>query len=168
MTETITHIALRQLGSTIPGIFEALDGVTFSVDTEDRLIIQADHIKNTIQTKDVVKLVSNQKFKWLSRYDNVINSGGVKLYPEVIENKLASILKSPFFIYAYDDAVFGQRPVLYIEDAEVDKDNLVVKLKGLLNEYEIPSQIITMTKFVWTETGKIQRKQTAALFDTNK
>jgi O-succinylbenzoic acid--CoA ligase len=38
-----------------------------------------------ILTNDIVKLISDTEFVWLGRFDNVINSGGVKINTEQIE-----------------------------------------------------------------------------------
>lgn len=168
MTETITHIAVRQLGIARPKEYEALDGVSFAVDNEDRLIISADHLGDKIFTNDVVKLISSQKFVWLSRYDNVIISGGVKLYPEIIEDKLASVLSKPFFLHPQDDPTYGQRPVLYIESDIPISNYLMEQVEKRLDKFEIPSLVIPISKFLRTETGKIKRKQTVASHFANK
>ena len=42
-------------------------------------------------TNDVVELVSESEFRWLGRYDNVINSGGIKLHPEEMEKRLEGV-----------------------------------------------------------------------------
>src|SRR5690606_39963616 len=42
-----------------------------------------------VVTNDLGELVSEDAFRWLGRYDNIINSGGIKLIPEVIEDKVA-------------------------------------------------------------------------------
>ena len=52
-------------------------------DTRNCLVIDAPKVtEEIIFTNDVVDLVSDRHFEWLGRFDNVINSGGIKLHPE--------------------------------------------------------------------------------------
>jgi len=56
--------------------------------------VQALELRYTISeekviTNDVVALQSPTSFVWMGRYDNVINSGGVKIFPEKVEGKLS-------------------------------------------------------------------------------
>lgn len=87
MTETITHIALKKLnGTNSTNYFKALPGVVFEKDERECLVIRADYLsENPIVTNDIVSLVSNLKFEFIGRYDNVINTGSIKVFPEEIE-----------------------------------------------------------------------------------
>ena len=85
MTETITHIAARKLGEKA---FTVLPDVTVSYDDRNCLVIHAPKISDeVIITNDIVELVNENQFIFLGRIDNMINSGGIKLIPEQIENK---------------------------------------------------------------------------------
>ena len=102
MTETITHIAVKKLNQytikkTTPA-YQVLPHVTISQDKRGCLVIKAPNVsEEDIVTNDVVTLFSDKAFEWLGRYDHVINSGGVKLHPETIEEKLATIINERFF-----------------------------------------------------------------------
>src|SRR5690606_39515989 len=71
--------------------------------------------KGILVTNDVVKLYSNTSFKWLGRVDNVINSGGIKLFPEQIEEKLKPKITNRFFIASEPDKTLGERVILVLE-----------------------------------------------------
>ncbi len=117
MTETITHIALRKInGKNKDEGFMAMKNVWFEQDERDCLIIHAPHISNekTI-TNDIVKLKSKTEFEFIGRYDNVINSGGIKIIPEIIEKKLRAFIDQRLFIYGKSDEKLGQKIVLVIE-----------------------------------------------------
>ncbi len=164
MTETISHIAIRNLNGPKKTVFyEALPNVQFSKNENDCLVIDAPLISNeTLVTNDVVELISNKKFKFLGRIDNVINSGGIKIYPEIIEKKLASEIKQPFFIASEKDKALGEKVVLIIEsDYKSKKDEFSVIFENL-SKYERPKKIISIEKFLYTETGKIKRAETLA------
>lgn len=155
MTETVSHIALRQL--TVGNEpFTLLPGIHIDVDERGCLIIlPSDITSEKLLTNDLVELVSDRQFRLLGRYDNIINTGAVKLVPEVIEAKLKPVISADFVISWKKDEVLGQKIVLVIEaDAPICMDEL--DLSGL-SKYELPKEVITLKDFPRTETGKVQR-----------
>lgn len=164
MTETITHIALQQLnGADKSDRFQVLDEFKISKDVRDCLVIKADHIhQGHVVTNDIVEILDHKSFKWLGRYDNVINTGGIKVYPEVIESKIQGIIAKPFFIIGMDDDKLGQVVTLCLESDPFDSDALLIKIKSKLDKFEIPRSILFFDCFQYTETGKIRRRPTLA------
>lgn len=168
MTETITHVAVKRINTVAVrsrNHFNAIHNVTFSKDDRECLIVSASKVSdNQIITNDVVKLISKTEFEWLGRYDNVINSGGIKLFPERIETKLAPLLSNRFFVAGMADEKLGQKLVLVIE-GKMDSEKLFKKLKENVSFelYEIPKLIYSLEKFMETETGKIRRKENLLL-----
>lgn len=171
MTETITHIALSAMNTAASPNFEektytALPKVTFSLDGRDCLVIQAPMISNDeIVTNDLVELISETSFRWLGRYDNVINSGGVKLIPELIEIKLGKIIESPFFIFGAQDELLGQKLMLIVEGHP--KPDLLYDIaqyqrinQELMSKFEVPKQVFFIEEFHRTRTGKVKRSET--------
>ncbi len=160
MTETCTHIAIKSLDINAKDVYNVLPNVIITQDDRGCLVISATTISNeTIITNDVVKLVSKTQFQWLGRFDSVINSGGVKLFPEQIEKKLSQLITSRFFIAGIPDETLGEQVVLVIEtDSEFELDKKV--LSNLLLKYEIPKAIFFVKKFKETPTGKVHRSNT--------
>jgi O-succinylbenzoic acid--CoA ligase len=155
MTETITHIAAKRVGETY---FKTLEHVTITVDDRNCLVIDTPSISDEIIiTNDIVEIFNERQFKWLGRYDNVINSGGVKLFPEQIETKLASKISNRFFITGLPDAVLGTKVVLVIEG---EKYKIVPSIFDSLDKFEKPKEVFFVSKFLETETTKINRIQT--------
>ncbi|PHO01205.1 O-succinylbenzoic acid--CoA ligase, partial [Rhodobacteraceae bacterium 4F10] len=116
-------------------------------------------------TNDVVRLISKTEFEWLGRYDNVINSGGVKLHPEKIEEKLSKVIPNRFFVTGIPDQKLGEKLILLVEGEKNEViSNEVRNLLGL-TKYEIPKEIYFVDKFIETETKKIQRKKTLDLVE---
>lgn len=162
MTETITHIAIRRVNPPKPHKeeipFKTLDKVSVDQDERGCLIIKAPKVSSDpIVTNDIVKLLSYKKFIWLGRIDNVINSGGIKLYPEQIEKKLATHIDVPFFIGGEQDDKLGEKVVLVLETndltaTEIDYSNL--------DKYEVPKALYYTASFVRTANGKINRGST--------
>lgn len=163
MTETVSHIAAKNLseGETV---FRVLPNISIAQDNRGCLTVNAPHLNpKLLQTNDVVSLISNNTFKWLGRFDHVINSGGVKIHPEVLEQKLQNQIKAPFFIAGISDKVLGQKVVLIIEGKakQLDLD---------LNEIEAikrPKVTYFLPKFHRTKSGKIQRQKTLDLLNLN-
>lgn len=114
MTETCSHVALRRLGESC---FQAMPGVWFSVDSRNCLCVNSNGYSfKSLQTNDIVNLVSTTRFIWRGRYDNVVISGGLKFFPEEIERKIIAALGvTGFFITGRDSAKWGQELVMVIE-----------------------------------------------------
>ena len=162
MTETVSHIALRSLnGQNRSNEYQALEGVWFEQDDRECLIIHAPHInEKELITNDIVHLKSKNTFEWCGRFDNVINSGGIKLFPEVLENKITPCIEQRFFISSKKDDILGDKTILVIEGesfSAVGLQNLKVKIGTLLSPYEIPREIVFMPKFEETSSGKVKR-----------
>ncbi|MBA6155360.1 AMP-binding protein [Tenacibaculum sp. S7007] len=166
MTETITHIAVKKLNnfSSLRGtkqsksFYKLLPNVDISQDTRNCLVIEAPKVSGErVITNDVVKIVSKTAFEWLGRFDNVINSGGVKLHPEKIEEKLSSLISNRFFVAGVQDEVLGERLVLVVEGEQKLIDFSAIKN---LTKYETPKQVYFIDEFIETETKKIQRTKT--------
>lgn len=154
MTETVTHIALRRIGEKY---FETLPNVTLALDDRGCLIIDAPFINSEkIITNDLVELISETQFIWKGRVDNVINSGGIKLFPEQIEEKIKPYINRRFFVAGIDDILLGQKVVLVIEGEKFAVEDTVFLELG---KYEKPKEIHFVSKFAETETGKIKRKE---------
>lgn len=155
MTETITHIAARKLGEKA---FTVLPGVTISYDDRNCLVIHAPRISDdVILTNDIVELVNENQFVFLGRMDNVINSGGIKLIPEQIEEKLAHKIHQRFFIASKPDAELGEKVIMVVEG---EKQDLGADLYGELDKYEKPKELVFIPKFQETGSGKVMRKET--------
>ncbi len=161
MTETISHIAVRPLnGKEKSTVFSALPKVNFSQSKNGCLQIHAPEIsEETVATNDVVELISPISFKFLGRIDNVINTGGVKVHPEAVEERLSLHIKQPFFITSEKDGALGERVILIIESEKQLKLEDYTKVFGTLSAYEKPKKVYNRPQFIYTETGKIKRAE---------
>ena len=169
MTETITHVAVKTLASKAQNeqsYFNALPHISFYKDDRDCLVISAPRLGSApFITNDIVELVSETTFKWLGRYDTIINSGGVKLIPEQIEAKLKPLIKDRFIVSAIPHKELGEQLILIVENTDIDADALYTKIKRLqsLTKFEVPKEIFTLKQLVETQNGKIQRQKTTEL-----
>ncbi|SEC92145.1 O-succinylbenzoic acid--CoA ligase [Tenacibaculum sp. MAR_2009_124] len=170
MTETITHIAVKRLNKegSENSFYKTLPNVTLDTDDRGCLIIKAQKVsEEVVVTNDIVELHSETSFEWLGRFDNIINSGGVKLNPEKIEEKLSNIIDERFFVTGVSDTVLGEKLILVLEGDKTSKELLNIKKRlesiETLGKYEKPKEVLAVSKFIETETKKIQRKKTLDL-----
>jgi o-succinylbenzoate---CoA ligase len=159
MTETISHIAAKRVGEEA---FTVFPNVIISQDDNNCLLLKAFNINDElIETNDVVEMVSENQFIWLGRFDNVVNSGGIKLIPEQIEEKLATRIPARYFVIGKPDPVLGEKLVLFVEGEPITIDDNVF---DVLDKYEKPKEVHFVKHFEETPTGKIIRKETASKF----
>lgn len=90
MTETLSHIALRRVnGSEASPAYKPLPGVRLGMDKDGALNLSIPHLHiERLQTNDIAQLRKDGSFIILGRRDSVINSGGIKIQAEEIENQL--------------------------------------------------------------------------------
>ena len=160
MTETASHIALRPLNHTeIIHPYAAIPGVSFSIDHRNCLLIKAPHISDSlIVTNDIVDLVDENHFYWKGRFDFVINTGGVKVFPEDIESKIKPLIPFPFYISGKPDQKLGDKLVIVIEKHNSDAYRLLKnKVEAVLDVFEKPREIIKVEKIRFSESGKVIR-----------
>jgi len=171
MTETISNVALQKLNGGDPqDYFQAFENIGLRLDERSCLCINADYLGEEIVTNDLVELIDRKKFKWLGRIDNVINSGGVKIIPEKIEEVFERVFNSlqiinRFFIIGMPDEKLGQRVVGVFEGSSIDPNLLEKVLKDAVNsltKYELPKEFRFIEQFIETATGKINRPATLA------
>lgn len=152
MTETITHIAAKKIGEKA---FTVLPNVKVAIDDRRCLVIDAKNIsKELIVTNDIVNLISDTQFSWEGRIDNIINSGGIKLMPERIEDKLSTLIPRRYFVSGQPDEILGEKAVLYIEGEPMPIEEAVF---AVLDKLEKPKEVLFIPKFNETATGKIMR-----------
>ncbi|WPR70534.1 AMP-binding protein [Flavobacterium sp. NG2] len=154
MTETMTHIAAKKIGEKA---FTILPNITISQNDKKCLVIDAPKIsEEKIVTNDLVEILNDKQFIFLGRIDNVVNSGGIKMIPELIEEKIAHSINARFFIGGIPDETLGEKLVLVLEG---DKYDFNTSVFDVLDKYEKPKEIYFCPKLIETPNGKIKRKE---------
>lgn len=182
MTETVSHIALRRLnGTSASAVFTALAGVELATDTRGCLTITSAATNfEPVQTNDVVDLFTDPstgktQFRIVGRADRVINSGGVKVQPEQVEQLILQVLAQAstdnttciprLFVAGLPDERLGQRVVLITEQSPLDShewETAQAAIRQELGAYAVPKAMITVARFLETPTGKVDQKATIA------
>jgi O-succinylbenzoic acid--CoA ligase len=158
MTETCSHVALKRITDEF---FTAIAGVTFAVDDRWCLVVNVPHMSiKQVVTNDVVELHSSTAFTWLGRYDNVINTGGIKVHPEVLERKIAKIIGegNTFFVTGVPHPMWGQLVVMAIVAEPEAIPAIEAKLSQNLDHRIMPKKIIAVDGVKRTANGKIIRQ----------
>jgi O-succinylbenzoic acid--CoA ligase len=174
MTETVSHVALRRLngGDANADVYTLLPSVQAGVDERGCLHV-AGLMTNgeLIQTNDLVEFESDRTFRWLGRADNVINSGGVKIILDKVDEAVAKVLYQAgkdinFFSWYESDEKLGQKLVLFIEkqSGEIEPEKLLTQIRTHLSVFETPKHVYFADRFQKTATDKIDRRQTANMF----
>ena len=152
MTETITHIAVRNL-TRGENEFTALPGISI-FERDSCLLIKPKHLSiDSVLTKDIAVLTEKNKFILIGRKDFIINSGGIKINPEAVEKKLSEYLKEKFIVSSISDDILGEQVVL------VFHENIPKNYKAAFNKlekYELPRKVFVLKKFP-QKNGKIDR-----------
>lgn len=166
MTETVSHVALRKVILTnISSPFIALPHVTFEKDTRGCLVIHAPNVTNkSLITNDIVDIKSPTTFIWKGRYDYIINSGGVKINPEEIEQRLAPFINDPFFIGGIPNAQLGSQVTLFLEGKEKTRNWKQIFKNAGIEAYQKPKEIFYLDYFDYTSSQKIRRNTTISRF----
>ena len=158
MTETLSHIAMRRLsGSEASEGYTPFPGVHVSTSAEGTLVIHAPAVNpDTLLTNDLVEFDAQGRFRILGRRDNTINTGGVKIQIEQVEDALRPHLLFPFVITSVPDAKFGERIVLLVENTRTDHP-LISPAIAALPPYWRPKQVFSVPQLPKTGTGKPDR-----------
>jgi len=172
MTETVSHIALRRInGPQRNQYYNVLPGIEIATDARGCLKIKGSITDDKwLITNDMVDILDGRQFAWKGRIDNVINTGGIKVFPEEIESRLEQIFHDwnilhRFFVTGMKDARLGQKIVLIMEakPSDMNPNALLAKLKPLLPQYLCPKALFLLDQFVYTSNQKLDRAKTKAL-----
>ncbi len=165
-TETISHIALQKInGPDRQDYFQLLPEVSATTDERHCLVVQAPHL-GTVVTNDVVELFDGNKFRWIARYDDVINTGGAKVNVGKIESVVAEVfndlgLRRRMFVGGLPDKKLGEQVTVFVEGepfGQSEESLLLKKIQPLLGKYEVPRAFKYLSRFEETASQKIDRR----------
>lgn len=158
MTETLSHIALRRLnGPDASPYYTPFPSVSLSLSADNTLVINAPLVTDeTLVTNDVAELLPDSRFRILGRKDNIINSGGIKIQIESVEEALRPVISVNFAITSVPDPKFGEAVVLLIEETEPARKSLADALETI-PKYQRPKHVLQVEAIPLTGSGKIDR-----------
>lgn len=152
MTETLSHFALRDI-SAKQTYFKLLPGFEISINENQCMkVYHKTILPEKIVTNDIVEIHSKDTFSFKGRLDNVINSGGLKVNPETLENEWSAFLPFKFIISSEPNSIYNHRIIMIINRLNILTKNDII---NLLNENRVPSRLHPKEIYYsesWTET----------------
>lgn len=161
MTETASNIAMKNLSNN-ENFFTPYAGVEITT-VQGHLAVIIRDVDLKLETTDLAVIKGN-KFKIMGRMDDVINSGGIKIHPAILEPKIKNILAGlkifrNLYITKKDDHDLGEKAVLVLEGSPIKDTHFILEiLKRELPQYKAPKEIEFADKVHFTNTGKVIRK----------
>lgn len=164
MTETLSHIALRHVnGPKRSDWYTPLRGVSLSISADDTLVITAPHLGVTeLVTNDLAEIRADGTFRILGRRDAVINSGGIKIQAEEIEQRLSAGTGLTLLAVPAPDSILGQCVALLWEGEDDAESSLQAAIQSL-PAYHRPRIVRHLPLLPRTATGKLSRAQAIEL-----
>jgi len=167
MSETYTHFAFRRISGTDPQTcFKVLKGISIELDSRGCLVVDVPGVTvGKVVTNDQARLCGQDEFEWLGRFDNLINSGGIKINPEKLEEKIRKILDIglEIVVSGIPDQRLGEKVVLVIQSSQDSEDlplaDWFSSLRKTLQKPELPGAVYIIPEFPRNEAMKILRKK---------
>ncbi|MBV8327961.1 AMP-binding protein [Chryseobacterium sp.] len=160
MSETLSHIALRQLMPEQEDYFTVFENVSVSLDERECLTIFAPAVNDEVlKTNDLVEIKEGGQFKFLGRIDHVINSGGAKIFPETLEAFVKKVIPNEALFLGIKDESLGQKLILIIEGTR--SEDILNKISEIRFEksFHKPKEIIFIDEIPRTPNGKVSRME---------
>lgn len=159
MTETASHIALRQVSHT-PVAFTPLPGVKLSLDHRECLCIKREDFE-PVQTNDLATLNSDGTFEIIGRFDNVIITGARKVIPDDIEAGLSDFITGDFAVSWVSDDKWGALITLCITDptwtTSERRQTLAEEIYRRFEPHQRPRLLAILDAIPRTPMGKLDR-----------
>lgn len=166
MTETASHIALRQVEETGNVPFKTLPGITVKLNADGCLVVNLP-AKRPLKTTDIAEVLSPTEFRILGRADNAIITGGIKVIPENLEALIGPFIAFDYALTSLPDEKWGERLVMAVEvpDPQSHEDflkkaielRLAMFRKALALGPKAPKEVVILTSLPRTSNGKISR-----------
>jgi O-succinylbenzoic acid--CoA ligase len=163
-SESASHIAMRRLnGPHADTYYTVLPGIKISTDERGALVMKGAVTNDeAIITNDMVELKNETQFRWIGRADFVINSGGIKIYPEALEAEISLLMEkygnSSYLISSLSDELLGERIILCLDKLPVEASILKVELENALPRYLVPKLIVELGNLPVLKNGKPDRR----------
>lgn len=159
MSETLSHIALKEIFPNEEEYFTTFEGIEISKDERDCLKIHAPMLNpDVLTTNDLVELKNEKQFKFLGRADNIINSGGAKIFPEELETLVKKHIENEVVFLGIPDEILGHKLVLAIEgERNEELENRILNIQYRKAFYK-PKEVFFLDEIPRTPNGKVDRR----------
>lgn len=160
MSETLSHIALKQIFPQPEDYFTVFENIEISQDERGCLKIFAPDLNaEVLQTNDLVEIRNEKQFRFLGRIDHVINSGGAKIFPEQLEALVKKEIDNEAVFLGIDDESLGQKLILVVEGTSSEELHQQLSDVQYREKYHRPKEVIFIEKIPRTPNGKVNRPE---------
>lgn len=171
MTETYSHVAIRSINQKgVDRRFRCLEGNDVVKDEDGCALIHTPYYPSGIRTNDLIETFDDGSFRILGRKDFIINSGGVKLSPERVEELIEEKLESNinFVISSIKDTILGEKLVLVCNTKDLAQfENMDLSFLKTYNPYSVPKSIIGLEEIPVNTGGKTDRKKIRQILEAS-
>lgn len=107
--------------------------------------------------------IKEKKLFICGREKNIINVGGIKVFPEEVENVINAyppIIES--YVYGMKDDILGEivvADIVLCRDGKLKRRDFIGYCRSKMAEYKIPYKINIVKKIVHTTTSKVKRNK---------
>lgn len=123
-----------------------------------------------LHTGDLVYVRKDGNIHITGRVDDIIEKGGEKIVPQVIEDALMDCLgkelKTNLCVVGIPDRKYGEEIVACVEESSSEAESLYENIDGLhsklmkkIMKFEIPKYLVLLPVFPRTKSNKIQKNQ---------
>jgi len=184
-----TFLKIHQTqGAELESVGKCYDGVEVAINDSGRITIRGEHVSSGIVKEQMLVPLTDEngwfetsdsgEFKgdylyYKGRVDDVINCGGIKLSPDLLEQKLNDALGSAkaIAIAKIADEFRGEVPVIaYLADAGMSSEQIKKVAESTLADLgvNVGSGLILFAceSFPTTDTGKIQRRKITQVYQS--
>ncbi len=163
MTETLSHVALKNI--KVDDGYKVISPYSLRINDAQQICVKVPYLKEELVTNDLAKWLNEDHFEWVGRLDFVVNSGGVKISPEEIENAIIETgilpLDCQVIISSLPHEKWGSELVLIV--SKFIPQMLFEELKNGLNQrglkYKVPKRFLCLTQFPLLDSGKVSRRK---------
>lgn len=161
MTETLSHIGLRKINGIEASLYYTpLSGVNLKLSDNQTLTINAPHLSDEIiMTNDIAEIQPDGSFRIFGRIDNIINTGGLKVQIEEIEQKIRPYINGIFVITSIPHPKLGETVVLLVESLNQQNiiEDIINEVNKILPRFQQPQYIYNVKEIPFTANGKPDR-----------
>ena len=159
MTETLTHIACRRVnGPSVGQGFQFLEGVRGYLGSNENLIVEDEILGVSAVTNDRIAMQEDGSFLVLGRLDDVINSGGIKIFPDQVEKYLRPHVPGNFAIVKAKDEKLSEKVICLFDDETFDHTRVNWSVVFSLHPYWKPREFIHVKVLPYNTNGKLIRE----------
>lgn len=148
--------------------WDLLDNMSLSKQ-DDIVFITGDHLEEKVPLQDKLNVISDTKFEFLGRSEDLLNVGGKRASLADLSIKILEISgvdDAIVFLPESDDNISEQRPAALVV-TDLNRNDLSRAISNRIDSVFIPRPIKIISNLPRSENGKIQRSKLLQLLSSD-